>query len=744
MAEKQNFLLGYGERLVEKLAPPPTNPSKAHPYSLEEARTRLSPKVLSASKALASLPPEACPNDEAVALLTLHPAYLAKSYFPIELLRAIGVEAVGSRSRDVTPQKWTRKQSPKSTVTAELYVAGPRSNFAALGQFVARISDATPVAADLIKVEDFRAQAPKDRLKALNSDAKEPLLEVVLHAKPIPAFDFVIEGFEEYLDQFNVTLDLDRRIYAEGLCFLPVRVPVDVVNEVVKFSFLRVAREMPRLRQFQPITRAVPGFSPFSCDLPTQGALDRETRVAVFDGGISKNTNLDPWVHRRRPPKMSKSVAEFRRHGTAVTSALLFGPLEDGQTAPRPYAAVDHYRVLDDKTEQDNQEELYSVLLRIRDVLQSRQYEFVNLSIGPDLPIEDNEVHAWTSVLDQLLASGRILAAIAVGNGGERDKTLGYHRIQTPADCVNALSIGASNRTGTTWRPASYSSVGPGRCPGVVKPDALAFGGSSREPFWVLGTQNPPSAVPVRGTSFAAPNALRTALAIRAHFGPVLTPLALKALLLHSCEDGNHTRADMGWGRIPAAIEDIVLSDEQTAQIVYQGELAPKQWLRVPIPLPLEKLRGNVTLSATFCFATPTDPQDPIHYTRGGLEVRFRPHHTKRKDPDQENADSSYFFQAKSLYPTEVELRADAHKWETTLHQSRTLRSSSLSSPAFDIHYNARAGGRNATSASNIPYALVITVHAPRTKDLYSKVVQRYRTILEPLQPTIRIPIRPV
>ncbi len=40
---------------------------------------------------------------------------------------------------------------------------------------------------------------------------------------------------------------------------------------------------------------------------------------------------------------------------------------------------------------------LYHALARIRDVLQTRKYSFVNLSIGPSMPIEDYDVHAWSA-----------------------------------------------------------------------------------------------------------------------------------------------------------------------------------------------------------------------------------------------------------------------------------------------------------------------------------------------------------
>src|SRR5439155_17139231 len=120
---------------------------------------------------------------------------------------------------------------------------------------------------------------------------------------------------------------------------------------------------------------------------------------------------------------------------------LLFGPLQDGVTAERPYAKVDHYRVLDEDTMKDDQQELYTVLERIQDVLETRpKYDFVNLSLGPDLPVEDNDVHAWTAVLDQLFSDGQTLPAIAVGNRGELDWPSGNARIQTPAACVHRHS----------------------------------------------------------------------------------------------------------------------------------------------------------------------------------------------------------------------------------------------------------------------------------------------------------------
>lgn len=744
MAERSNFLIGYGERLASDLAPPVGGAPKTHPYSFAEARTRLTPKVKATADVLAGLPADVCPGDQTVALVTLHPTYLAKTYYPAELLKTYGLETVGSRSREVSPDKWTKKKPPTSAVTSELFVAGTRSRFKRLASDIGTLSDTSSGANDLVKIEDFRAQPPEEKLKPFRSDSENPLLEVVLHVRPVEEDAFILKGFEAYLDTLDLRLNLDkRRFFAEGLCFLPLRVPRDVASDVVKYSFLRFAREMPHLRQFRPVARAMPGFSPFACHLPEEKAIDPDIRVAVFDGGVKADGQLNPWVSPKKTKNLGDPVPAFQNHGTAVTSALLFGPLEDGVTAERPYATVDHYRVLDVDTMRDDQEELYSVLERIQDVLETRpKYDFINLSVGPDLPIEDDDVHAWTAVLDQLFSDGLTLPTIAVGNSGELDWDSGNARIQTPADCVNALSVGSCDRVGPGWKRASYSAVGPGRSPGIMKPDGLVFGGSSREPYWVLNAEQSGTAMPITGTSFAAPTALRTAIGLRAHFGKNLTPLAIKALLLHSCEDGGHDKAQVGWGRIPVDVDDIVLTDQYTAHIVYQGELRPASWVRIPVPVPNDAMLGMVGLAATFCFATPTDPQDPLNYTRSGLEVRFRPHDQKRKVPSQLHPDTSSFFQAKDVFVDEGDLRADAHKWETTIHKRRSMRATGLRNPVFDVHYSARIGGRNALAADKIPYALVVTVSSKKTRGLYDKILQRYRTYLEPLKPVVEIPIR--
>lgn len=147
-----------------------------------------------------------------------------------------------------------------------------------------------------------------------------------------------------------------------------------------------------------------------------------------------------------------------------------------------------------------------------------------------------------------------------------------------------------------------------------------------------------------------------------------------------------------------------------------------------------------VTLKATFTFASATDPQDSASYTRAGLEVTFRPNGDKIKE-GKSNADSKSFFKKKK-FATEAELRSDAGKWETVLHDTSRMRGSSLDAPAFDIHYNARESGGTADNAQKIKYALIISVEAPKHPDLYANILKAYAKTLTPIQPQISLPIR--
>jgi hypothetical protein len=472
-----------------------------------------------------------------------------------------------------------------------------------------------------------------------------------------------------------------------------------------------------------------------------EAAVDPAIAVAIFDCGLPKTHPFGKWASAKEIAGTAAPVEKFLVHGTGVTSAFLFGAIDPALPLPRPYANVDHYRVIDGDPSQDPFE-LYEVLGRITAALDGKHYDFVNFSIGPSLAIEDDDVHAWTAVLDDRFARADTLATVAVGNSGESDDELGLNRVQVPSDCVNALAVGAADTPDDKWARAPYSNVGPGRSPGLMKPDLVEFGGSLQRPFLVIGGSSKPGLEATGGTSFAAPSTLRLGAGIKAHFGSSIGLLAVRALLVHSTEGSEHPHREVGWGRVARTLEDIVVCDDDTIRVIYQGDISPTKYIRAPIPLPDGGIAGNAEIMATLAYKCLTDPHHPSNYTRAGLEVTFRPHDSKFKKDDQLHADSKSFFSSIRSGGDEEELRRDAWKWENCLHASRTFRWSSLRNPCFDIHYNARLEGRNFTPAEKLPYALAVTVRAKGIADFYDQVVRKYATQLEQLRPVVEIPIR--
>ena len=381
MPDRPNFLLGYGERLTEPIPPIGSQGKKYDPYGVSEARDRLAPMLSATVSEFDSLPEHACPRDEAVAAVTLHPQFFAKSFYPSRLLRAVGLETIGSRPKVVTPQKWTRRGAPEPSESTDLFVAAPRETFRRWAATLARWTGRTPGAGDLPRLEQVRALTVADRLRPIPDDVEQPLLEIVLHAAPGGSADYIVDAFREFARDLDASVDLDRRFYAGRLCFVPVRAHRSVLRSLAQFSYLRVARQMPSLRPLTPIVRSWSGARPFSCALPDEGPVDSRLHVAVFDGGVADTSELRPWVIQRDAGNVGGSVEEYVHHGTSVTSALLFGPLHRREQVERPFAVVDHYRVLDGTSGRD--EDLYDVLRRIRDVLQ-------NVTLHPSARFSEN------------------------------------------------------------------------------------------------------------------------------------------------------------------------------------------------------------------------------------------------------------------------------------------------------------------------------------------------------------------
>ena len=256
----------------------------------------------------------------------------------------------------------------------------------------------------------------------------------------------------------------------------------------------------------------------------------------------------------------------------------------------------------------------------------------------------------------------------------------------------------------------------------------MAFGGTEDEPFQIY---NPVSKgiAQVAGTSFAAPLVLRQAIALSTLLKFDITPLTAKALLIHHAEKKKLERREIGWGRFPVDISDIVYCNDNQVKVIYQGVLEPSKYMRAFIPFPDAEINGNINIKATFCFTSNIDIEHPVNSTRSGLEVIMR----KNTLP---KARTFSLFNIKNIYGDENEKRYQGHKWETTLRAEHTFKETfDFTEPCFDIKYHTRDCGMPTRDKNleNLEYVLIVTLSIENMPDLYNLIRQKYQT-LQPIE----------
>lgn len=733
-----NLLIGKGERLFEDGKWPPGRGGKPAPYTLDQQRSLFLPTLNELSVRAKEAPPALAPRGELAAKLTIHPEFLAKSYFPTSLLHQTGLRLIGSRATDVTPRAMVNDKERERRPTAVLLVAGTAATFARTVALLESQGTPNTTKVDFTRVEAIEPLLSNDRKKGLDLANLDGWTEVVLHAAL--ADDDIKGAFFDLAEAVGGHLRRERARTIGGLTFIPVKVsedPQGFIQAVEDFTHLRAIRNMPVLSQDPDILEAATERTLLMAPaLPAQPAVSSDVRALILDGGFSQG--LVPWVlpsDAAGVPPNASSLA----HGHAVTSAFLFGALEEGQTEIRPpYCDVEHVRVLPstatDTKVGDVIERIISTLEAARD--EGRPYSLANLSLGPRLPIVDDDPHEWTVRLDDFLSVGDLFMTVAAGNDGAAGQDLG--RVQPPADAVNAFTVGASDDHHAKSKRASYSCLGPGRSPGLVKPDVVAFGGSQTKPMRLVDVATGQIRTHA-GTSYAAPLAMRLAAGLMASVKEEMSASMLHALLVSKAQFNarhGHNQLEVGWGVLPANVSDVLYSPEDEVVVMYQGVIAKGQPIRARIPLPAGlDVEEKALVAATFVYRAPIDPAHPVSYTRSGLEVLFQP-----------DSESSAPFFSKTEFDTEQTLRDDALKWEACRHRQRKVSIGLMTDPSFVIRYQGRDEGAGDSDPlkgpdgvllpateqpSALQFALVVRIRVPSQANLSELVLEQFSVLTE-------------
>lgn len=747
---------------------------KYHPRSFGQAQVQLTPQVEILREAIENTP-GALRGARVVFEATVLPNYLANSYFPAELFSEADLVPVGTRA--ATGSYETKTKVEENRPTKSYLLAGDERSIGKIAQLLEAPASGGAARAAQERLRQFdvvRMPTLDEVLRSRPDFSDEELLtwEAVLH----PAVDahgeataaereLVLGKWADWVQLLGgeVAMNYERRV--RGMTFIPVRLPTSATEEAVRFNPLRGLRPMPKVR---PVPVGPLRIVSTGRQLPAPPPGQRpqsDLRVAVFDGGVSDSLpQLAPFVDAidvTPEPANDDDVA----HGTMVTGALLYGPLTDGQQLRTPDVGIDHFRVTPAPSPDPWDVDLYWILDRIVELVTTRGYRIVNLSLGPALPVDDQiEPHAWTAQLDELAETHDVLFVTAVGNNGLDDDATGLNRVQVPSDMVNALSVGACDQRApeTAWARAPYSAVGPGRAGARLKPCGVAFGGTHTEPFrgMVAGERVGEAG----GTSFATPTVTHGIAGLAARLGPALTsPDVLRGFALHFAEaPTTQPVTEVGAGRLAERYDEHWNCEANEATILYRDSIERDQVISLPFPLVGHAVAGRtIDLSWTLVFTAPTDPTDAVDYTQAGLEVAFRPHGRRYifRDPStgksveldvQEQAEKARQQLAAGALPSVLPatkpterrrneaLQREEGKWETALHFSKRMRASSLHEPQLTVNYLAREDGQLA-AAPPLTFAMLVSLKAPKGVDLYAAVRQRY-PVLTPL--TARLPLR--
>lgn len=739
-------ILANGELYAEPISKSIGGGDKERPHEYAEAKQRiveaidiLQQKINDANEVFL---------DEKVLCIRLEPKFEAKSYVPYSVVSAMS----NGNPRIVGGRKYTI-HTDDDEVSAKLYFV--RTSDAGICQLKEIIQSG-----ERDHIEQWRLQLqtlhtidlldPEEKVMGFDPNWETGSAEFVLHPLPSKVDDVL----SEFFIHSGISKSRARiKTYDDGITFISAKCTKDNIKCARGYNPLRAVHPMGRIT-LSPVRTRNSGTCPTvleSREIPT-------TRIGVFDGGTDDTIPLLKDYVTAIDGTSAAAVDEYLEHGSGVCSAILYGNLA-GKTGSDildpPCVSVDCYRVFPLSDPYDY--ELYEAIDLIENVVPNEpNIKLYNLSFGPEGAILDDSISRFTYALDKLAYevppdSHNPLFVVAVGNDGELPHP--FNRIQSPSDIVNGLGIGAYTLDASGNKiPAGYSCQGPGREGGKTKPDLLDFGGSIDHPFIVPALDHA-TVSGMYGTSFAAPMVTGKIGKLMA-LSDKVSPHMGRTLMIHNAASAEcaFPKDQRGFGFSPTDVTDVLECTDNHVTIMYSGSILPTQYLSLPIFAPhINEMSGLVTISWTVSVVVAPYGNDPDAYTNNCLEDTFVPHsmifnfYKKGHKPEKLNLlNEENIVRVKELinggykqsgapvsHPAklawdESDLRTVDLKWDTVIHKSLRMRSSSLFNPFLTLH----AIGRNGFDSEEIRYNVAISIDAPNySGSLYDAVLQTYQNL---------------
>ncbi len=479
--------------------------------------------------------------------------------------------------------------------------------------------------------------------------------------------------------------------------------------------------------------------------------------VGIIDSGISKTSNLGAWsagsidfIHgaqqdffhgtfiaglisaaaafNKTTPQLQEAPCKFYDLGLFATDANEFGKLFPG-------GFLDFLQQLDFEIPSAKK-------LGVR---------IFNMSLSVILAVEDDSYGIFASTIDEISDNHDVIFVLPAGNlegTFSRDlwpsnpheilgmlakyKHPGKDRIYQPAESIRSISVGALEPASdvNALKPTTYTRRGPGPALGI-KPDLAQIGGSSNTDAGLYSVNSIGQKVSDRGTSFAAPLVAKSLATLNSSIQGDISREVLIALLIHHAsypEPLNEKdlipiiRDFMGHG-IPATTNDIILYDDHSISLVFEGVLKAKQELKFDFRWPASltdetgRCRGNVVLTLAF---TPDCAYKCGHeFVRTNLDCYLR-----QAQIDKETGEIKYRGVLKSEVGKihERELIENGMKWWPIKKYKKELSPTGNSS-SWRIVVDSLSRAAAKFPEAGVKFAVILSIADPKKRaDVFNEV----------------------
>lgn len=409
-------------------------------------------------------------------------------------------------------------------------------------------------------------------------------------------------------------------------------------------------------------------FEPSKNSAPAIPSPTNEPIIGVIDTLFSEEVYFSEWVDYKC--MVSEDIPTSDNdyfHGTAISSIIVDG----ASCNPELNDGCGRFRVRHFGVATSGKSSSFSILQAIKEIIRTnRDIKVWNLSLGSDMPINQNFISPEAAELDKLQYENDVIFIVA---GTNKKHTEEQKRIGAPADSINALVVNSVDVDNTS---AVYSRVGP-----VLsffhKPDVSYYGGCDKQKIKVYTKLGGASVI---GSSFAAPWISRK-MAYLIHIVGMSREVA-KALIIDSAagwqmeEDPSNI---IGYGVAPIKIDDIIQTPNDEIKFILMGTSEKYDTYSYNIPVPIVKDKHPFIAKATLCYFPKCSRTQGVDYTNTELDLHFgRVDGSAIKTVNDNKQSDPYFYH---LY--EKNARALYRKWDNVKHIYEKPKSRSVAKKVY-------------------------------------------------------------